>query len=83
MTEPSRDRYVSEAILYHVNKTSTPEVKHAPRYWGRGIYYIGLDRCMYQYVSMAGNNECVKMMDLPEWMESYSSIASRRKGVNV
>ena len=38
---------------------------------------------MYQYVSKAGNNECVKLMDLPEWMESYSSIASRRKGVNV
>ena len=34
MKDPPRDRYVSEALLYQLNKTSAPEVK-PPRYWGR------------------------------------------------
>ena len=65
-----------------VNKTSTPEVK-PPRYWGREIYYISKDRCIYQYVSRAGNNECVKMMNLPEWMSVYGAVASHRKRVVI
>ena len=82
MTEPSRDRYVSDALLYHINKTSTPEVK-PPRYWGRGIYYIGKDRCMYQYASQAGNDECVKMTNISEWVDDNSSVVSYRERVII
>ena len=83
MRNLSRDRYVSDALLYHVSKTSTPEVK-PPRYWGRaGKYYIGNDRCMYQYVSKDGNNECVKMINLPEWVDDRSAVASHRERVVI
>ena len=83
MKEPPQDRYVSEAILYHVSKTSIPEVK-PHRYWGRaGIYYIGEDHCMYQYVSKDGNNECVKMMNLPKWVDDGSAVASHRERVVI
>ena len=82
MKEPSRDSYVSEALLYQVNKSSVPGVKPA-RYWKRGIYYMGNDHCMYQYVSKTEDNECVKMMDLPEWVNGYSSVASHRNRVVV
>ena len=88
MKEPPRDRYVSEALLYQINKTSTPKVKPL-RYWGRlgkleklersGIYYIGRDSCMYQYVSKAGNNEYIKMMELPGWVDGNSAVASHRE----
>ena len=33
MKDPPGDKYRKEAILYHMNKTSIPEVK-PPRYWG-------------------------------------------------
>ena len=83
MKEPSRDRYVSEALLYQVKKTSTPEVK-PPRHWGiPGIYYIGNDHGMYQYVSKDGNNECVKMMNIPEWVDNCSFTASHRERVVI
>ena len=83
MKEPSRDRYVSEAILYQVKKTSTPEFK-PPRYWGiPGIYYISKDHSMYQYISKAGNNECVKMMNIPEWVDDRSAIASHEERVVI
>ena len=83
MKEPPRDKYLREALLYQVNKRSTPEVK-PPRYWGRsGIYYITKDRCMYQYVSKDGNNECVKMMNLPEWVDHCSAVASHRECVVI
>ena len=83
MKDPSRDRYVSDAILYQLNKISTPEVK-SPRYWGiPGIYYISKDHCMYQYVSKDGNNECVKMMNIPEWVDDRSVVASHRKRVVI
>ena len=83
MKEPPRDRYVSEALLYHVNKTSTREIK-PPRYWGKSrIYYIGYGICMYQYVSTAGNNECVKLMNLPEWVDGVSAVASHRERVII
>ena len=83
MKEPPRDKYLREALLYQVNKRSTPEVK-PPRYWGRsGIYYIGKVKCMYQYVSKDGNNECVKMMNLPEWVDGCSAVASHRERVVI
>ena len=83
MKDPPRDRYRKEALLYHVNKTSTPEVK-PPRYWGiLGIYYIAKGHCMYQYVSKDGNNECVKMKNIPEWVDEYSDVASHRKRVVI
>ena len=83
MKEPPRDKYPREALLYQVNKRSTPEVK-PPRYWGRsGIYYITEDRCVYQYVSKDGNNECVKMMNLPKWETNGSSVASHRERVVI
>ena len=82
MKDPSRDRYVSDAILYQLSKTSTPEVK-PPRYWGRGIYYIGRDRCMYQYASKAGHDECVKMTNIPKWVDEYSAVASHKKRVVI
>ena len=83
MKEPPRDKYLREALLYQVNKKSTSEVK-PPRYWGRsGIYYIGNDHCMYQYVFMDGNNECVKMMNIPEWVNDGSAVASHRERVVI
>ena len=83
MKDPPRDKYRNEALLYHMNKTSTPEVK-PPRYWGRSeIYYISKDHSMYQYVSKDGNNECVKMMNIPEWVDGYSSVASHRECVVI
>ena len=83
MKDPPRDKYRKEAILYHMNKTSTPEVK-PPRYWGiPGIYYISKDHCMYQYVSKDGNNEGVKMMNIPEWVDACSSVASHRERVVI
>ena len=82
MKEPPRDKYASDAIIYQINKTSTPEVK-PPRYWGRteksGIYYIGKDHCMYQYVSKAGNNECVQMMSVHERVDDGSSVALHKE----
>ena len=82
MKDPPRDKYRKEAIQYHMNKTSTPEVK-PPRYWGREIYYIGKDPYMYQYVSKDGNNECVKMMNIPEWVDIGSAVVSHRKRVVI
>ena len=82
MKDPPRDRYRNEAILYHINKKFVEEVK-PPRYWGRGIHYIGEDHCMYQYVSNNGNNKCVKMMNLPEWVGTCSSVASHRERVVI
>ena len=83
MKEPPRDKYRREALLYQVNKRTTQEVK-PPRYWGRsGIYYIGKNRYMYQYVSKDGNNECVKMMNIPEWVDDGSSVASHKERVVI
>ena len=83
MKEPPRNRYPREAILYQIKKTSTPEVK-PPRYWAKSVmYHIGKDHCMYRYVSMADNNECVKMMNIPEWVDNGSSVASHRERVVI
>ena len=82
MKDPPRDKYVSEALLYQINKTSTPEVK-PPRYWGSEVYYIGKDHSMYQYVFKAGNNECVKMMSIPEWVDVGSAVDSHRERVVI
>ena len=78
----SRHRYVSQALLYQIDKTSPLEVK-PPRYWGRGIYNIGLDRCMYQYVSTTGKNKFVKMMNLPDLVDIGTSVASHRDCVVI
>ena len=83
MKEPPRNRYVSEAILYQINKTSTPEVK-PPRYWGRSeMFYIGRNHFMYQIAFRAGNNECVQVMNIPEWVDVCSAVASHRQRVVI
>ena len=83
MKDPPRDRYVSKALLYQQNKESASEVK-PPRNWEISrIYNIGTDHSMYQHVSKAGNNECVKMMNLPEWVDDRSAVASHRKRVVI
>ena len=83
MKDPPRDRYPREALLYQVKKTSTPEVK-LPRYWGKSvIYYICENHCINQYLSSTGNNECAKMMNLPEWVDGYSAVASHRDRVVI
>ena len=83
MKEPPRDKYPREALLYQVNKRSPPTAK-PPRYWGRSsIYYIGKINCMYQYVFKGGNTECVKMMNLPEWVNGCSAVASHRERVVI
>ena len=82
MKFPSRHKYASQAILHQINKTSKPEVK-PPRYWGKGICCIGRDRCMYQYVSTAGNNEFVKKMNLPELVDDGSVVDSHRERVVI
>ena len=82
MKDPPRDRYPRDALLYQVKKTST-RVVQPPRYWGSGIYYIANDHSMYQYVSTAGNNECAKMIKLPDWVDDCSSVASHRERVVI
>ena len=83
MKKTSRDRYQKEALLYQPNKISILEVK-PPRYWERsGIYYIGTDHCMYQYVTKDGNNECVNMMNHPECVDHGSSVTLHRKRVVI
>ena len=81
MKDPPRDKYPREAILYQLTKTSTSEVK-PPRYWGKSVInYISKDHCMYQYVSKAEDNECV--MNLPEWVNDYSSLSSHKEHVVI
>ena len=48
-------------------------------YKGREIYYIGNDRCMYQYVTTASTNKCVKMINIPESVDAGSAVASHRQ----
>ena len=48
-----------------------------------GIYYIGRDRFMYQYVNQTGNNKCAKIMYIPEWVDHRSSIASHKNHVAI
>ena len=38
---------------------------------------------MYQYVSKDSNNECVKMMNIPEWVDGCSAVASHRERVVI
>ena len=79
MKVPPRDKYVSKAILYQLNKVSTPEVK-PPRNWEISrMYYIGTDHSLYLYLSKAGNNECVKMMTIPGWIDHGTAVASHRE----
>ena len=77
MKDPPRDKYVSEARIYKLSKT------WRPRYWVGGIYYIGMDRCMYQCVS----RECLKMTHIPEhileWVDCSSSMSSHRGRVVI
>ena len=83
MKEPPRDKYLREALLYQVNKRSTPEVK-PPRYWGRSeIYYYGKDHSVYQYISKAANNKCVKIMNIPVWMDKLCSVVLHRESVVI
>ena len=83
MKEPPRDKYAAEAMLYQKNSRSTQDVK-SPRYWCRsGIYYISEDHCMYQYVPKAGNHECVKMVNLPEWVGLSCCVASHKERVVI
>ena len=66
-----------DRLLYQINKTFTKEVKPSG-YCGRGICYIGKDRSMYQFVSTAGTYESVEMMNILEWVDSGSAVASHR-----
>ena len=74
MREPPRDEYPKEALLCQLHKSSTPEVK-PPRHWQGTIYHIGTDHCLYQFECKTGNNECMKVMNIPEWVDEYSSVA--------
>ena len=74
MRVPPRDKIPRDALLYQLSKSSSPEVK-PPRHWQGKIYHIGKDHCMYQYECKAGNNECIKVMDIPEWVDEYSTVA--------
>ena len=78
MKKPPQNRYVREALRYQLNRRSSQEVKPR-RQWQRGIYYIGTDRCLYQYVTKAGNDECIKVMDIPKGMDCGSAVALHRK----
>ena len=73
MVDPSRAKYIIEANMYRIDKTFTPEVK-PPRYWGRDIYYIGKNHCLYQYGSPPHN-----MAVLPDWVDDGSSVASHKE----
>ena len=78
MKDPPRNRYAREALRYQLNRKSTTEVKPR-RQWQRGIYYISEDQCLYQYVSKAGNDECIKVMGVPELVDSNSTVTLHRK----
>ena len=66
-----------DRLLNQINKTFTKEVKPSG-YCGKGICYIGKDRSMYQFVSTVGTYKSVKKMDIPEWVDSGSAVASHR-----
>ena len=74
MREPQRNHYPKEALLYQINKTSTVEVQ-PPRHWQGTIYYIGAKYCMYQFECKVGNNEIMKVMDIPEWVTLNCTVA--------
>ena len=79
MKKPPQNRYVREALRYQVNRRSAQEVKPR-RQWQRGIYYIGDDNCLYQYVAKAGNDEFIKAMDIPGVTNfSIFAVALHRK----
>ena len=82
MKDPPRDGYVTDALLYHINRTSTPEVR-PPRYWDTGLYYMGYDCCLYQYVFKSGNIKCVRMMNLSGLVDRGSAVASHRERVVI
>ena len=78
MKDPPLNRCVREALRYHVNRRSVQEVKPR-RQWQRGIYYLSTDKCLYQYVTKAGNDGFIKVMNIPEEMHSCSTVALHRK----
>ena len=78
MKKPPQNRYVREALRYHVSRRSTQEVKPR-RQWQRGIYYISRDKCLYQCVAKAGNDEFIKVMNIPGGLHPCSTVALHRK----
>ena len=78
MKEPTRNRCVREALRYQRNRRSAQEVKPR-RQWQRGIYYISDDDCLYQYVAKAGNDECIKVMDIPGWGNGCGCVVDLHK----
>ena len=81
--------FLANVILHHQllkdpRRENYSRVVKSPLYWWRsGIYYIGKDHCMHQYVSKANHNECAKMIHLPTWVDDVSSINSHRGRVVI
>ena len=79
MRKPPQNRYVREALRYQLNRRSAQEVKPR-RQWQRGIYYIGRDWWVHQYVSKAAMDECIKpVMGVLQMINTSSAIALHRK----
>ena len=77
MADPARAKYIVDATFLKMDRPCTSEIK-PPRYWGRDIYYIGNNHCLYQYGSQCHNVEV-----LPDWVNDGSSMASHKELVVI
>ena len=83
MKQPPQNRYVREALKYHVNKSSTQTVR-PPRTWNVGTctYYIAHNKYVYRYETKDGKDTCTKIVDLNKpWVPVANAVAlhERRK----
>ena len=72
-----RARAIVGAVVYQRDK-ALASVAKPRRYWGRDIYYIGENHCLYQY----GSQPRI-VADLPDWVDSGSSVASNKEQVVI
>ena len=78
MKEPPQNRYVREALKYHVNKSSTQIVKPC-RTWHDSrhtcTYYIAADEYVYRYETKDGLDTCTNMMCLSGYLLQGCAVA--------
>ena len=73
MHEPPQDRYVRDALRYHINKT-TKMIIQPCRIWKGSTYYLSNDLSVYQYVPNGTNGESKKMLCFKKLVGNGSSV---------